>query len=76
MFRHPKTIVGWNQYTKLDSMPWHILITQLKPNSITLAGSELVRSWSQAGSKLVANQLACDQLRSSFEPASVIEFGF
>jgi len=25
--------------------------TRLKPNSITLAGSKLVRSWSQTGSK-------------------------
>jgi len=43
----------------------------LKPNSITLAGSKLVRSWSQTGSKLVG-----DQLRTSFEPSSVMEFGF
>jgi len=32
---------------------------------------ELVRSWSQTGSKLDG-----DQLRTSFEPASVMEFGF
>ena len=38
--------------------------TELKPNSITLAYSKLVRSWSQTGSKLVA-----DQLRTSFESA-------
>jgi len=31
----------------------------------------LVRSWSQTGSKLVG-----DQLRTSFEPDSVMEFGF
>jgi len=37
----------------------------LKPNSITLSGSKLVRSWAQTGSKLVG-----DQLRASFEPAS------
>jgi len=42
----------------------------LKPNSITLAASKLVRSWSQTGSKLVG-----DQLRTSIEPASVMEFG-
>jgi len=42
----------------------------LKPDSITLAGSKLVRSWSQTSSKLVG-----DQLRASFEPASVMEFG-
>jgi len=35
-------------------------MTNLKPNSITLSGS-----------KLVGNQL-----RTSFEPASVMEFGF
>jgi len=39
----------------------------LKPNSITLAGSELVRSWFRAGSELV---------RSWFKPDSVMEFGF
>jgi len=33
---------------------------RLKPNSITLSGSKLVG----------------DQLRTSFEPASVMEFGF
>jgi len=38
---------------------------KLKPNSVTLAGSKLVRSWSQTGSKLVG-----DQLRTSFELAS------
>ena len=41
--------------------------TQFKPNSITLAGSELIRSWFAAGSKLV---------RSWFDPDSVMEFGF
>jgi len=40
-------------------------IIRLKPNSITLAGSTLVRSWSQTASKLVG-----DQLRTSSEPAS------
>jgi len=47
------------------------VLEALKPNSITLAGSKPVRSWSQTGSKLVG-----DQLRTSFEPASVMEFGF
>jgi len=46
-------------------------VAHLKLNSITLAGSKLVRSWSQTGSKLVG-----DQLRNSFKPASVMEFGF
>ena len=40
-------------------------------------------SWFEAGSKLVADRFVavwfepvCDQLRTSFEPASVMEFGF
>jgi len=41
-----------------------------KPNSITLAGSKLVRSWSSTSFEAV-----CDQLRTSLEPASVMEFG-
>jgi len=45
-----------------------------RPNSITLAGSKLVRSWFETGSKLV--EPVCDQLRTSFEPASLMEFGF
>jgi len=34
--------------------------------------------WYEAGSKLVRNgfEPVCDQLRTSFEPASVMEFGF
>jgi len=55
----------------------------LKPNSITLAGSKLVRSRFEAGSKLVTDSVmefgfepVCDQLRTSFEPASVMESGF
>ena len=42
----------------------------------------LVRSWFEAGSKLVAdsfeagsNEPVCDQLRTSFEPDSVVESG-
>jgi len=42
----------------------------LKPNSITLSSSKVVRSWSQTDSKLVG-----DQLRTSFEPDSVMKFG-
>jgi len=42
-----------------------VVPVQLKPNSITLAGSKLVRRWSQTDSKLVG-----DQIRTSFEPAS------
>jgi len=35
-------------------------------------------SWFEAGLKLVADSFepVCDQLRTSFEPASVMEFGF
>jgi len=36
---------------KLSNFIW----IGLKPNSITLAGSKLVRSWSQTGLKLVAD---------------------
>ena len=35
------------------------------------AGSELVRSWSP-----ISFEPVCDQLRTSFEPASVMELGF
>jgi len=49
----------------------------LKPNSITLAGSELVRRWFEAGSNQIAWwNLASNQLRTSSEPATVMEFGF
>jgi len=42
----------------------------LKPNSITLAASELVRSWFGAGSKPNSITLSeSNQLRTSFEPA-------
>jgi len=42
----------------------------LKPNSITLVGSELVRSWFEAGSKPNFITLSeSNQLRSSSEPA-------
>jgi len=52
----------------------------LKPNSIMLAGSKPVRSWSQTGSKpksntLSGSKLVGDRLRTSFEPDSVMEFG-
>jgi len=43
---------------------------QLKPNSITLAGSKLVRSLSATSFEPALNLSA-----TSFEPASVIEFG-
>jgi len=53
----------------------------LRPNSDPLR--YLVRSWSQAGSKpnsitLSGSKLvrSCDQLRASFEPDTVTEFGF
>ena len=43
------------------------------------AGSQLVRSWFETGcrpdSVMVSFERACDQLRASFEPASVMEFG-
>jgi len=42
----------------------------LKQNSITLAGSELVRSWFEADSKLNSITLSgSNQLRTSSEPA-------
>jgi len=38
---------------------------------------KLVRTWSQTGSKLLTSlEPVCDHLRTSFEPASVMEFGF
>ena len=61
--------IAWD--VKLNRTITKTLIScRLKPNSITLSGSKLVRSWSQTGSKLVSGQL-----RTSFEPASVAEFG-
>jgi len=43
-----------------------------KPNSITLAGSKLVRGWSQTGSKSNSITLSgSNQLRTSSEPDSV-----
>jgi len=53
----------------------------LKPNSITLAGSKLVRSWSPTSFEPdsvmeFGFEPVCDQLRTSFEPVSVVEFGF
>ena len=52
-------------------------LVQLKPNSITLVGSELVRSWFEPDSVMEFGfEPVCDQLRTSFEPASVMEFGF
>jgi len=47
------------------------LIVYVKPNSITLSGSKLVRSWSQTDLKLIR-----DQLRTCLRPDSVMEFGF
>jgi len=48
-----------------------------KPNSITLAGSELVRSWFEPDSVMEFGfEAASNQLRISSEPASVMEFGF
>jgi len=50
---------------------------ELKPNSITLVGSELVWSWFEPDSVMEFGfEPVCDQLRTSFEPASVMEFGF
>ena len=64
----------------------------LKPNFITLADSKLVSDrfeakfhyaiWFEAGSKLVADRFeagrrpASNLSATSFEPASVMEFGF
>jgi len=55
-FSVPLRVEGW-----LGLSGW------LKPNSITLAGSKLVRSWSQAGSKLVG-----DQLRTSYHHTTTV----
>jgi len=58
-----------------SAAPLSTLFTQLKPNSITLAASELVRSWFEAGSKPNSITLSgSNQLRTSFEPDSVMEF--
>jgi len=48
----------------------HYLSVELKPNSITLAGSKLVADRFQAGQRPASNLSA-----TSFEPASVMEFG-
>jgi len=50
----------------------------LRPNSITLSASKLIRSWSQTGSNQFRTclRLASNLLRTSFEPDSVMEFGF
>jgi len=48
----------------------------LKPNPLTLVGSELVWSWFEAGSKLVRTNLASNLSATSFEPDSGMEFGF
>jgi len=45
--------------------------SNLKPNSITLAGSKLVADRFEAGRRPASNLSAI-----SFEPASVMEFGF
>ena len=52
------------------SMLKSYLSLKLKPNSITLAGSKLVRSWSPTGSKpnsitLSGSKLVADKLRTS-----------
>ena len=55
----------------------HSLHAALKPNSITLAGSELVRRWFELdGVMEFGFEPVCDQLRTSSEPAIVMEFGF
>ena len=54
-----------------------MLCMPLKPNFSTLAGSELVQSWFEAGSKPNSITLSgSNQLRTSSEPARVMEFGF
>jgi len=49
----------------------------LKPNSTTLAGSKLVTGWSVTSFAQPRNSLepASNLLRTSFEPASVMESG-
>jgi len=64
-------------YKAFDTVCHVKLFCKLKPNSITLAGLKLVRSWSQTGSKPNSITLSgSNQLRISSEPASVMEFGF
>jgi len=52
--------IGVTSYSVTQVYAQMVISDRLKPNSITLAGSKLV----------------ADQLRTSFEPASVMEFGF
>jgi len=65
---------------------WHVRAAYLQPNSITLAGSKLVQSWLQTGSKpnsitlyglklvrswsQTGTKLIADQLRTHLRPAS------
>ena len=49
----------------------------LKPNSIKLAGSELIRSWFEVKFHYaIWFEPASNQLRTSSEPDNVMEFGF
>jgi len=50
-------------------------VNRLKPNPITLSGSKLVANKFEAGRR-PASKPVCGQLRTSFEPASVMEFRF
>jgi len=61
---------------KARNNSWRSVDTVLKPNSITLAGSELVRS--QIPLRYLVRtsfEPALNQLRTSFEADSVMEFG-
>ena len=66
----------WNKMTFYEKKTV-VVCALLKPNSISLVGSELVRSWFEPDSVMEFDfEPVCDQLRTSFEPASVMEFGF
>jgi len=54
------SLYSFSVLVKCAFNPQVLCLWSLKPNSITLAGSKLVRSWSL----------------TSFEPDSVMEFGF
>jgi len=64
--------------TSSEQLAWWNLAFNLKPNSITLAGSKLVADHGFEPDSVMEYgfEPVCDQLRTSFEPASVMEFGF
>jgi len=58
---------------------WKLVKAKFHYASWFEGGSQLVQSWFEAGCRQVratSFEPVCDQLRTSFEPASVMEFGF